>query len=120
MEQNKIMKCFIGDIVLCDKAYAAKTLWERTKGLMFRKSIGPTDPIDGMMIYFCNSVHTFFMRFPLDLLFLDNSNKVIKVIHNKKTWRMTWFYFKATRVLELPIGMAENIKEHDVIEVEYV
>jgi uncharacterized membrane protein (UPF0127 family) len=119
-KEKKIMRYKIGSTVICSKCYWASSFWERTKGLMFKKSIGPTENIDGMLIDYCNSVHTFFMRFPLDLVFLTKDNRVVKVIKNKRPWLMTWFYFGAVKVLELPSGQANGIKINDQLEVEYV
>ncbi len=120
MAGNKLVRCSIGNRVLCEKAYLATAWWERTRGLMFRKSIGPTDTIDGMLIEFCNSIHMFFMRFALDIIFLDRDNRVVKVLHNKKPWTMSWFYWRATKVLELPVGKGDNIQVGEQIRVEYV
>ncbi len=116
----KYIKCSIGDTVLCYRGIWAKSLWSRTKGLMLKKSLGSDGDIDGMLIDYCNSVHTFFMRFSLDLVFISKENKVVKILLNKRPWRMTWFYFKAVKVLELPVGCADRIMLDDKIEVEYV
>jgi len=118
--RKKHIKCKLNEFVICSNCFHATTLWERTKGLMFRKSLGADQDIDGMLIDYCNSVHTFFMRFSLDLIFLSQDNRVVKVLRNKRPWMMTWFYFGAVKVLELPTGKAEKVKINDIIEVEYV
>ncbi len=61
------------------------------------------------------------MRFDLDLVFMNSSNTIIKVIRNMKPWRFTRFYFKAKKVLELPSGiLPASVKEGDVLEVQHV
>jgi uncharacterized membrane protein (UPF0127 family) len=56
------------------------------------------------LITSCNSIHTFFMLMPIDVLFLNNEDKVVKIIRNLRPWRMTGIYFKATKVLEMKVG----------------
>ena len=117
---SKYIECLNGENILCRRAMWATNWWHRTKGLMFKRQLGGTEDIDGMLIDYCNSVHTFFMRFPLDLIFLSRDNIVIKVIQNKKPWRVTRFYWHASKVLELPVGMAIKVKQGDQIEVRNV
>lgn len=68
----------------------------------------------------CNSVHTLFMKFPIDILFLDKNNKVVKVKHSLKPFRITAIYFNARIVIELPAGTAKatNTREEDSIAFE--
>jgi uncharacterized protein len=97
----------------------ATGLYDRTKGLMFSRSMSG---FDGLLIRACNSVHTCFMCYPLDLIFLDKHERVVKCIENKKPWRMTMFYFKASSTLELPVGTIKNanVVEGDQLRIEYV
>jgi len=67
------------------------------------------------------SIHTFFMNFPLDVVFMDGSYKIIKIYRNLKPWRHTWFYFNSRKTLELPAGQFPiEIKEGDTLEVQHV
>lgn len=96
----------------------AKTLMERTIGLMFVKEM---KGFDGLLIDPCNSVHNFFVRFPIDLIFLNNDMQVVKLIKCFKPWRMTGIYLKARKVLELPNGtITDDIQVGDQLEVQYV
>ncbi len=74
----------------------ADGLYARTLGLMFRPEMGD---IDGLVIK-GNGIHTHFMRFPMDAVFLDRENRVVKYVRAMRPWRMTWFYPRAVRVLE--------------------
>lgn len=104
---------------ISEKILVADNSVTRIIGLMFRKS--PPEMADGLLLDPCNSIHTCFMRYPLDVVFLNSNYKVIKVIRNLKPWRMTWIYFKASKTLELPAGkLPIGIKEGDVLEVEVV
>jgi uncharacterized protein len=81
----------------------ATSFWDRLIGLMFRNR--PPQNSQGLMIDPCNSIHTCFMKYPLDVIFLDASNRIIKVIYDLKPWRFTWIYFKARKTLEIPSGL---------------
>ncbi|MEH7346313.1 DUF192 domain-containing protein [Bacillus sp. JJ1532] len=83
----------------------ANNFWKRLKGLLFYKK-----PIteEGLLITPCNSVHMFFMRFPIDVVFLDRKNQVVKVVSELKPWRMIPPVHSAHSTLELPVGTIAN------------
>jgi hypothetical protein len=59
------------------------------------------EPGDGLLILKCNCIHTWFMRFPIDATFLDQDDKVVKVVRNIKPWTsFVWGGWKARKVLE--------------------
>ena len=91
------------DKILADHAQLATGFWERLRGLMGRTQF---DVGEGLHIVPCNSFHTFFMRLPIDALFLDREGGVVKVHHCLAPWRATAIYFRAHSVLELPAGTA--------------
>jgi hypothetical protein len=87
------------------------------KGLLGRKEL----PVgDALWIKPCFSVHTFFMQFPIDVLFLNKQNQVIAAVRNLKPNRMTRLYPQSFSVLELPPGtiVADNIQIGDQLEIE--
>jgi len=93
----------------------AKNFYSRLLGLMFLEKM---EDFDGLIIESCNSVHTFFMRFPLDLVFLNKNNEVVKVKRNVFPWRMTFPEFKASKVLEMRAStLPKDIKRGDLLEV---
>ena len=73
---------------------------KRNKGLLGRDGLAPGE---GLWIVPCESVHTFFMRFPIDLVYLDRNNKVRKVRSAVGPWRLS-ACFSAHSILELPAG----------------
>jgi uncharacterized membrane protein (UPF0127 family) len=79
----------------------AKTSWARFLGLMGRESL-PAGA--GLWIEPCNSIHMFFMRFAIDVLFLDRQGRVKKVMLNLKPWRISPIVFGARTTVELPAG----------------
>lgn len=95
-------------------AIVASTPFKRMKGLLGRKSLGEKE---ALIIKPCNSIHTFFMRFPIDVLFVDKDNKVIKAISNIKPFRISGVYFGAAFVVELSAG---TIKRTHTAESDFL
>jgi uncharacterized protein len=94
--------------VLCEKLEDAGGLRGQSRGLLGRDGL---EPGAGMM--FENGrftpmmwMHMFFMRFAIDVVFLDRSGKVLKVDRNLKPWRVSSMVFGARIALELPAGAA--------------
>ncbi|HYH99075.1 DUF192 domain-containing protein [Hyalangium sp.] len=87
--------------LLADRAERASSFADRFMGLMGRRSLTFGE---GMHIVPCNSIHTFFMRIPIDVAFLDREGLIVKQIPAMPPWRMSSVYFKAHSVLELPAG----------------
>lgn len=89
---------------LADDARRADTFLARLKGLM---GVAELPLGRGLHIEPCNSIHTFFMKIPIDAVFLDASQQVVDICHAIAPWRMSKVYFDAKSVLELPAGTAE-------------
>lgn len=87
----------------------------RRKGLLGRECLAPGE---GLWIIPCESVHTFFMRFPIDLIYLDRRNRVRKVRLSVDAWRIS-ACFRAHSVLELPAGTvrATETERGDILEL---
>jgi len=73
---------------------------KRNKGLLGRKGLAPGE---GLWIIPCESVHTFFMQFPIDLVYLDRQNRIKKIRDSVRPWRLS-VCLSAHSVLELPSG----------------
>lgn len=96
----------------------ADTFSLRTMGLMFKESMGE---MDGLVLKPCNSIHTFFMKFSIDVVFLDSTNKIIKIFRELPPWRITRPYFKATKVLEMEAGrLSSELLEGQILEFKDV
>jgi uncharacterized membrane protein (UPF0127 family) len=92
----------------------ANNFWTRLSGYMFRR----TPHVPGILFEPASAMQTTFMNFDLDLVFLTHENKVVKVLRDVRPWRHTWFYFKARKVLELPVGsLPIELKEGDSLEI---
>lgn len=104
--------------VLGENIKHANTTWLRMKGLMF---VSEMKDMDGLLLDPGNSIHNCFVKFPIDVIFLNRKNHIVKIIKGFKPWRFTRIYFTATKVLELPSGkIPEEVKEGDELEVIYV
>lgn len=102
-------------IKICTQMKEAKSFQDRAIGLMFAHQM---QGFDGLMIEPCTSIHTFFMKFPIDVIFLDKNNTVVKIIRDMRPWRLSGIYLKARKVLELKAGsLPDKIKKGDAIEV---
>jgi uncharacterized membrane protein (UPF0127 family) len=86
--------------VLADCVEVADRGATRRKGLLGRDGLAAGE---GLWIVPCESVHTFGMRFPIDLIYLDRSRKVKKVRSGLPPWRLS-ACLSAHSVLELPAG----------------
>jgi uncharacterized membrane protein (UPF0127 family) len=73
---------------------------KRNKGLLGRKQFSPGE---GLWIVPCEAVHTFGMKFPIDLVYLDRKNRIRKLRCDVHPWRLS-ACFAAHSVLELPSG----------------
>lgn len=97
------------------KVNVAKTLKEKLVGLSFKKNI-----TEGLLIPNCNHIHTFLMRENIDVLFLDERNRVIYKYQNMPIKRSFKVYedINKTSVLELPFNTSKKIKIGDILVFE--
>ena len=101
--------------IICEQVKMADNIFTRLLGLMFSKDL-PFN--EGLLIRPCNSIHTFFMNYGLDIIFLDKNFCVVKIIYNMRPWRMSWVYFRANQVLELKAGkLKTNLEVGEKLEV---
>jgi uncharacterized membrane protein (UPF0127 family) len=85
----------------------ANTFGARFKGLMGVTSL----PMgEGLHLLPCTSVHTFFMKISIDVLFLDEALTVVDLHHALAPWKMSRLYLNACSALELPAGVAAGSK----------
>jgi len=76
-------------------------MWARFMGLMGRPALP-----EGHALYIrpCNSIHMFFMRFPIDAVFVDADGRVMRIYADLKPWRVTRIVRRSKAVVELPAG----------------
>jgi uncharacterized membrane protein (UPF0127 family) len=90
--------------VVCERCLVADSPWPRMRGLLGRSGL---ERGEGLLLRPTGSVHTFFMRFPIDVVFLSRDGEVLKVARAVPPWR-TAAARGAKAVLELGANEAER------------
>jgi len=80
----------------------AATHWSRFRGLMGTKAASFRSG-DGLWIVPCRGVHTFAMKFPIDVIYLDARKRVVHIERSLRPWRVAKVILRAASVLELPV-----------------
>ena len=101
--------------VLAERVETADRGATRRKGLLGRDGLAPGE---GLWIVPCESVHSFFMRFPIDLVYLDRKKRVRKVRSNVSPWRLS-ACLSAHSVIELAVGAIRASKTETGDELEF-
>jgi uncharacterized membrane protein (UPF0127 family) len=101
--QFQVVNLTRGTIVATRMA-VADTAKTRNKGLLNRESLSAGE---GLWIVPCQAIHMFFMRFPIDLVYIDGKRRVRKVRSRVAPWRIS-VCLSAHSVLELPAGVVRN------------
>ena len=96
--------------VLAERVERATTIRARLRGLIGRAELKAGD---ALLIEPCTAIHTFFMRFPVDAVFLTREHRVIRAIPGLGPWRATRVYPRATMVVELPAGTLARTGTHE-------
>jgi uncharacterized protein len=91
--------------LVCERCEIPESSFGRMRGLLGRDGL---DPGDGMLIDRAGSVHMFFMRFPIDVVFLSRDRTVVRVKHRLAPWRVAGAR-RAVASLELPAGRAAEV-----------
>jgi uncharacterized membrane protein (UPF0127 family) len=104
---GKIINIRTSETIL-DDLQTAETFLTRFRGLMGAKSLAKNT---GLRIAPCNSVHCFFMRFPIDVIFLDKENQVIHIQKNMKPGSISPIIRKAKSVIEANADTLSNVLE---------
>jgi uncharacterized protein len=86
---------------LGNRVRVARSLVSRGRGLMLRRSL---DPDDGLLIDPFLSIHTMWMRFAIDVLYVDREGTVVRADAAMKPWRVGPIFTGARYVIELPPG----------------
>lgn len=104
-------------VELAREARLAHTWWARLRGLMGKKEFKPGE---GLVLSPCNAVHTCFMRFAIDVVFIDDYGKVLRIYEEMVPFRFSARVEGAARVVELPAGTVRMSETQvgDLLEIE--
>jgi uncharacterized protein len=86
-------------LCLSERVVLANTFFTRLQGLMFRRRLPPNE---ALWLRPCNGVHTFWMFFAIDVVFLDRELKIVRLVENLRPFRFTRPHLSARSVLEMP------------------
>lgn len=93
------------DRVIARDVRLAHTHWTRLKGLLGTSSLPEGQ---GLWIKPCNQIHMFFMKYAIDVLFLDDSLRVVACVESQPVGSISKRYSEASSVVELPVGTIER------------
>lgn len=91
--------------MIASRVIVARGFFGRLRGLMFRRELGEGE---GLLLEKTSSIHMCFMRFPIDVVFLDSDNKVVKAVTGLKPWTLFCGAKGASTVLELKSGASQS------------
>ena len=109
------MRCFNPKTqqVIAENLTLNNTFFSRLIGLMGKKSLPPGS---GIILKPCTQIHTCFMRFNIDVIFLDDNLEVLHVIENMPPWRISPLFLKARYTVELPAGTLKgSVKKGEIL-----
>ena len=90
------------NVVIVGEAYACNTFFQRMFGLLTRKELKQNS---GILLFPCLSIHTWFMRFPIDVIFIDRKGTVTTCYQNVKPYKIKFGGIKAYYAIELRAGV---------------
>jgi uncharacterized membrane protein (UPF0127 family) len=90
---------------IAERARVASSLTDRVVGLLATPEVVPGE---GLLITGTQSIHMFFMRYPIDVVFVERSGRVKRTVSRLKPWRVIWWVFGARDCLELRAGALDG------------
>jgi uncharacterized membrane protein (UPF0127 family) len=84
----------------------ADSLFSRARGLLARQE---PERADGLLLRPCLSVHTAFMRYPIDVVYLNADGSIVKIVNELRPWRVSWGGRRARQALELRARRASEL-----------
>lgn len=87
--------------ILVSEARLADTAFSRLKGLLGRTALRSSE---GLVITHCRSIHMFFMRFAIDVVFADRNLRVVGLATEIRPFRISSYFFRSFYAIEVPAG----------------
>ena len=91
--------------LIAERCRVASTLRDRTVGLLATPEVSPGE---GLLIERAQSIHMFFMRYAIDVVFIDGAGRVTRTVSRLKPWRVIWWARGARDCAELRAGALEG------------
>lgn len=104
--------------LLITQGRIANTFWLRLRGLLGVTSLQPGE---GLILAGEKSIHTLFMKFPIDIVYLDKNYKVIRTDINMVPYRLGPFITQSAYIVEMPVGAIASTATEvgDQLKIEY-
>jgi len=100
--------------IIVNKVRVADTFYSRLVGLLNKKSLSSEE---ALLITHCQSIHMFFMKFSIDVIFVNKKNIVVGLVKNIKPFALSRIFFKASYAIEGAVGMIDKgkVEKGDVL-----
>ena len=104
------------NVVLASLVKIADNPFTRIRGLLHKACLLKGE---ALMIKPCNSIHMFFMRFPIDVVFVDKNDTVVGIVENIQPFGLSPIFWKAQYAIELPARIIQSTQTAlgDVLEM---
>jgi uncharacterized membrane protein (UPF0127 family) len=114
---NAIVRNLTRNTVIASRATVAESVLTRARGLIGRRALTRGE---GLVLDPCSGIHTFFMRMPLDVVFVNRHNQVVCSVSGLPAWAMLPWVRAATRVIEVPVGTVHESRTAvgDLLSIE--
>lgn len=110
-------RVFLNDSLIADRVVPADRFVSRLRGLMFRRSLPEGE---GLWLRPANGIHTHWMHFAIDALFLDGGHTVVYIARSVPPWRIVPPVGGTKSVLELSAGAGKEVKAGDRLVFETI
>jgi uncharacterized protein len=97
--------CIITNKKPAIELYVAGSFLERLRGLLGTKTL---EAYTGLLLADCNAVHMFFMRYALDIVYVDADFRIVKIVEDLHPWQISGCC-KAKHTIELPAGTVKGL-----------
>lgn len=98
--------------LVADRVMRATSFWERGAGLL---ALPPLQPGEALWLEPCGSIHTWGMRYAIDVLFLSPDFRVLAVWRDVRPWHIAWAPRGTHIAVELPAGGAKSVERGDLL-----
>ena len=102
--------------VIADRVAVANTPLSKMVGLLNRATLKKGE---ALVIPSCRAIHMFFMKFPIDAIFVDKENRVVGCVDGIRPFSLSPVFWQASFVIEVPVGTigASRTEIGDLIEL---
>jgi len=105
------------NIVIAEKGRIADTVISRLVGLLNQSSISPEE---ALVITECRSIHMLFMRFSIDVIFIDRRNIVVGLARQIQPFQLSPYFFRAKKAVEISPGVINKTQTTVGDEIEFL